>query len=613
MNKLYLSFAAAFLAAGAMMTTEAQETVERVKTALDFKKAAMYQSNKAPKIGGVTRVSEATVTLPWFENFEDEETFENFTVIDGNDDFATWEWYDGVAEYGSLWAEGPADDWLITPGFEMTAGKSYQISFRARSYDFESPEEFSAWLGTAPEAEAMTIEVVEKTTVAQDNFLNYDVTITAENDGVYYLGIHCTSDPEDSWSLDIDDISIKEAAIETAPGEVTDLKITPDPEGALKATITFTTPTVTTDGTALTALTKVEIYRNDVNLIKTFDSPATGEQLTYVDEEPSNGDNHYTITPYNEAGEGKSTKLSLFVGEDMPCAPKNITQKVSGTDVILTWEDEPLGWNGHYINTSKLKYNIWESNDGINVTEVAKGVTEKSYTIEGRAEQGKQKQTIFVVQAESSSSTGSRGYSNNIVLGKSDELPFNESFAEGKIHNNWFLKSDDSKDKAEFIDADQNGDGGAIQLSGHEMGCTVNLYSSKVWIKDEAKLKLSFWYRSPADGTLTVGLSKDFEELKTQGVDPSDEWKQVTMDLSDMTTNEYGQILFSYKSGAEPCLIDNVVLTSTTSGIDNILNGESNVEVIERYGIDGTLVTDDYRGVVIESLSDGTFRKNIMR
>lgn len=52
MNKLYLSFAAAFLAAGAMVTTEAQETVERVKTALDFKKAAMSQSNKAPKIGG---------------------------------------------------------------------------------------------------------------------------------------------------------------------------------------------------------------------------------------------------------------------------------------------------------------------------------------------------------------------------------------------------------------------------------------------------------------------------------------------------------------------------------------------------------------------------------
>ena len=85
------------------------------------------------------------------------------------------------------------------------------------------------------------------------------------------------------------------------------------------------------------------------------------------------------------------------------------------------------------------------------------------------------------------------------------------------------------------------------------------------------------------------------------------------MDLSDMTTNEYGQILFSYKSGTEPCLIDNVVLTSTTSGIDNILNGESDVEVIERYGIDGTRVADDYRGVVIESLSDGTFRKNIMR
>lgn len=102
--------------------------------------------------------------------------------------------------------------------------------------------------------------------------------------------------------------------------------------------------------------------------------------------------------------------FSLFVGEDVPGVPQNIKQSVDGADVVLTWESEPLGWNSHYVNVSKLTYDIWETPDGINLSEVAKGVTGTTYRIEGRAEQGKQQQNIYVVRAISSAGPGSRGY-----------------------------------------------------------------------------------------------------------------------------------------------------------------------------------------------------------
>ena len=133
----------------------------------DLNKEAFAKKYKADPHRVVSRVSGATVTLPWTENFDDESSFDNFTVIDANEDFAGWEYVEGKAEYCCLFADYDADDWLITPGFNMVAGKKYQISFRANTFDVASPEEFSAWLGNAPEADAMTISVVGKTTIAR--------------------------------------------------------------------------------------------------------------------------------------------------------------------------------------------------------------------------------------------------------------------------------------------------------------------------------------------------------------------------------------------------------------------------------------------------------------
>ena len=410
------------------------------------------------------------------------------------------------------------------------------------------------------------------------------------------------------------DINVKEGAVAAAPDAVTDLTIVADPEGALKATISFTTPTLTIAGTPLSSLTKVEIYREDTKLIKTFEAPATGETLTYIDEEPSNGDNHYTVIPFNEVGEGNSAKLSLFVGEDIPSVPQNITQKAVDSDIVLTWENLPLGWNGHYVNTSKLTYDIWESPDGINLTEVAKGVTENTYTAKGRAEEGSQQQIVYVVRAISSAGEGSRGFSNTIIVGKSLNLPFEESFADKKLHSKWFLDTNGSKASADIDDEDQNGDGASIKISGTTEGSIIDLCTSKIWIKNEPNLQLYFWYRSPADAKLSVGFVKDFSDLKVVDLEASDEWKQGHVDLTDMNVNDYGQVLFRFVTGAglEPCYIDHVILSTTTLGIDSISTSDD-VKVVEMYNVDGVRVSDDYKGIVIERLSNGTYRKNIAR
>lgn len=54
------------------------------------------------------------------------------------------------------------------------------------------------------------------------------------------------------------DIAISGATSLSAPGQVTDLTLTADPNGAEKVTVKFRAPSVTLGGATLTALDKVE-------------------------------------------------------------------------------------------------------------------------------------------------------------------------------------------------------------------------------------------------------------------------------------------------------------------------------------------------------------------
>ena len=137
-----------------------------------------------------------TVTLPYSEGFDSDDAESSFTIIDVNDDYTTWSISDGKAEYFNLFSDSQADDWLITPSFYLEAGKSYQFSFKANTYDLSETGTFEAKLGSENTAEAMTIEVLPETSVSTDQPTDFTKIISVETSGVYYFGIHCLNQPE---------------------------------------------------------------------------------------------------------------------------------------------------------------------------------------------------------------------------------------------------------------------------------------------------------------------------------------------------------------------------------------------------------------------------------
>ena len=81
-------------------------------------------------------------------------------------------------------------------------------------------------------------------------------------DGNYNIGIHAISDPK-SGRLWLGSLKVEEVPMKVAPDIVTNLKVVPDPQAELKATVMFTAPDKAVDGSEITNLDYIEVRNNN--------------------------------------------------------------------------------------------------------------------------------------------------------------------------------------------------------------------------------------------------------------------------------------------------------------------------------------------------------------
>lgn len=160
---------------------------------------------------------------PYAYNFRNRAGFGNFTVIDANGDGCTWisrDAYGVVCMYSSL---NSGDDWLMSPPLKLHKGVRYEVSAAMASAMDPMYERFEMKCGVSAEPEAMKTTVIEPTLLTEsfyrkpDTFTGY---ITPEQDGEFYVGIHCISDP-DNLFLYCAEFSIKAASTVSVTDVVT--------------------------------------------------------------------------------------------------------------------------------------------------------------------------------------------------------------------------------------------------------------------------------------------------------------------------------------------------------------------------------------------------------
>ena len=471
--------------------------------------------------------------VPYFCDFDN--SLELYTVIDANNDGATWNWDAPTKSAAYHWSTtGPGDDWLITPPLHLMAGKNYKVSFKARSTNGALyPEKLEALWGTGNSPEQLTESLLPLTVLDKEGYEQFEKVIQPTVEGKYYLGFHAVSDAS-MYYLYLDSIYVEDAPDAKSPGPVTNLKAVGDPTGELQATLSFNAPTTTLGGEALSSLTKIEVRKGD-DLVGSVENPYPGDALTVTDNNASQGTNYYSVYAYNATGAGPRASTSTFVGVDMPDMPI-VTATDNTQSVKLAWQPVK-GLNGGVVQPTKTRYDIFNvSEQGYvsdSLTSVI-GITEYDITGLSNDEGSPQRYRTWAVRSANGAGESNFGVAA-IVVGKPYELPFHQSFKNatdegffmginhGEGNYQWQITSEAS--------VDDDGGSQAFSAGGAASG---DVYTGKITLNGANDPHLLFYYKAwenlPAtltalvehkDGTLTELFSRDFNQATDDGWTPA--------------------------------------------------------------------------------------------
>ena len=250
----------------------------------------------------------------------------------------------------------PGTSFAVLPVFTLEAGKSYSVDFTTWVSSARSPKNLSVRLGTTPTAEGLT-ETLWEQTISSTFKGDVQVPFNVPADGTYYIAFAVT-DSNDSNDIYVNALSLTEVA--TAPMPVSDAEVQAAAGGELKASLSWVNPRLTTAGTAMPVVDRIEIRRGDT-LLETYRILEGGSDGFYDDTtitEP--GIYTYTITTYiaDIAGEPVSV-TSGWIGPDTPKAPASVEaeENADGTHTV-TFTPVTEGEHGGYIDTENIVYAV---------------------------------------------------------------------------------------------------------------------------------------------------------------------------------------------------------------------------------------------------------------
>ena len=542
----------------------------------------------------------------WGENFDNLKDFRLFTVVDANGDGKTWSWNSEMFARSDYSEQTGNDDWLITPPLHMKSDRNYILSFKAKNRSANYKNTLEVMCGKRADAQKLTMPIME-TTAPSGEWTEYSYEINPAESGVYYVGFHDNTAKPNQYAIDLDDIKITKGSLPTSPDSVRNVAVVAAEHGTLEATISFQVPTTTINGETLSYVDSVQIER-DGNLITTLGRMDAGSLGTYLDQDvPTDGYHTYLVTCYLADEYGRGASAMSYIGQDVPCSPKNLQLHDNESTILTTWDSiAEIGANKGYVNPSQTNvsiYQIVQSSQGVQVGDLIgtskNGAT--SLTISSNPEVSSQEgvQELFYVAAAANGKAGMSKFvaSTPIVIGPTIYAPFKETFTNAAFDNRfayiegndqlnsrstpatWDLtveqSSDDDNGSALWAPHGQpgysqytieNGDECALclpKVSIEEMETPVLYFDYYAKAGEKAKIRVEAMRPDGSQGTIgVVDLSKG----------TADGWTRNMMPLQDFINNRYIVIKFVGVSEGDDTYI----------GLDNI-----NVIDQQKYDLSG--------------------------
>lgn len=223
------------------------------------------------------------------------------------------------------------------------------------------------------------------------------------------------------------------ASAKGTPSAVSDFECVPGANGATTVALYWMNPTQTFDGKELTALTDIKVYR-DRELIKTFENPEMGEEMSYTDDlgDVKGGYHFYSVVASNSVGEGAEEKVRIFVGRDIPSDITTLTLQHDGYDkAVISWNQPELGPNGGYVDASSLSYKVVRKPDG---RVIADGLKQTTVSDENISPVGQYSYSVVASNADGESNAVE---TETRVFGPAYSMPVTFDFTAFDADNSW--------------------------------------------------------------------------------------------------------------------------------------------------------------------------------
>lgn len=517
----------------------------------------------------------ANVEVPWDNGLICVEDFDEFGVIDANDDGYTWAYYNGYGlssagyRYNTALA---ADDWLFTPGIHLLPNNIYHFTAEVGTLSWVW-ERFELFMGEGAKVSAMTRTLVKSTDLSTnslqtDNYQLVDVTFSVDTEGYYNFGVHAISDA-DANVLMVRNFAIELTASPEAPVAPSDVVIVPAAKGEMAATISFTAPTKTVDGTPIPSSTVLTfcIERGDEIVVENLQG-APGARISYTDNAVSqNGDNTYIITPYIGSNSGASASATAYIGVDRPQPVPAFRAIDHGSSVEFVWDEVSTeGSRGGYVRPETVSYKIYSLKQGMlgltNDELLAEVDAQLTATIPYVTTEGAQTAQYFS-NVVSNAAGNSKGFSTHIVKGTPYELPYTESFA-GGVSTKYILYSSSAETTRLLYSAQASDDdkGSLVFVNDDVLPSSCVIESGKINLGSATSplLSLSLWGTAATGVVCVEVVDNEGRTITSQSVaTPTGEYTTLRVDLTPFVGTKFVRYyIHADLEGEQSIFVDNI-------------------------------------------------------
>lgn len=382
-------------------------------------------------LSGIVEAFSQTVTLPYVQEFET--SLGDMTAVnkeDGSPTFAFssyggYNYGGGVIYSGS--ADYAADDVLLSPEFEVEAGKVYDVSVMCKNNAYGHA--FTVELRAGASADDLTETVLAPAAVEYGySFSTLKGRLAASADGKCRIGLLLTGDAG-TGSVYFDNFTVAAGVAAKSPGAVTEIAAETAVAGDnFIVSLSCKAPETDFSGAALDGAVSMKAVRSDGKEVWSAGDVAPGEVVSFIDEEPLTSKTAYTVTAANPYGSSLPTEISFAPSFAVPSAVANLSVTEDAGNITLSWDavTGSASEKGIFI-PSKVVYAV-QRNVGTAKTVIAEGLKDTRLADVCALPETGQDAVSYTVTPSFYNVSGQSAVSETLLVGDAYRGEYSESF-----------------------------------------------------------------------------------------------------------------------------------------------------------------------------------------